>query len=253
MALRLPRGICEYYGRNVDKIPKLLKDGKIPISAARFIQSRLKYGDEFSDLWTYTDTSDLVVYPKGDSKNIYTLLTVDNQNRITDNGKRALELIKSDNLASNYGAVVEQLDDLKGKNLIKIPKNRIITGQYFTQKQVLDELVWRVLTRHPDEVPAEFAEDRDLLREYFSEVALRTKNPENMALFIENSLKDKTTLKAWCVCRLGNRSGANGGGDLGGGYGRFLGLAPEALLRAKRRRWLRAKFKSHILKVIVNK
>ena len=228
--LSLPKGLNEHYGKNVDKMPELLKAGEVPASAARIMQARLKQGGEFPDLWTnWYDTSDLVVYPQANDKEIYVLLTVNNTGQITENGRTALELIKKGNLASNYGVIVERLGDLGRKGLIKVPMKKIKTDTYLTQKQILGQQVWRILARDPNEVSAEFVEDKNLLRDYASEVQRRTKSSENMALYIGESLDDKTTLKAWCVSRLVDGSVAYGGGNLGNDGGRLVGLAPEAL------------------------
>jgi len=227
--LSLPKGLNEHYGKNVDKMPELLKAGEVPASVARIMQARLKQGNEFPDLWNkWYDSSDLVIYPKGNDKEVYVLLTVNNKGQITENGRTALELIREDNLASNYGGIVERIGDLGRKGVIKVPVKKIKTETYLTQKQILGQQVWRILARDPNEVSAEFAEDGNLLRDYVSEVQRRTGEKENMALYIGESLDDKTTLKAWCVNRLESRSGAGGRGDLDDD-GRLVGLAPEAL------------------------
>jgi len=138
-----------------------------------------------------------------------------------------VEDVTSDNLASNRGAVVEQLKDLGRKGLIKVPRSKITTERDLTRDQVLDEQVWRILARHPNEVPAGFAEDKELLRKYFNKVASRTKDSKNMTLYVGDSLKDQTTLKAWYVYGLEYRSYADGGSGLVNG--RLLEIAPEAL------------------------
>lgn len=220
----------EHYGRNVDKMPELLESGEVPASVARIMQARLKQGNESPDLWkNWYDTSDLVIYPKENDKDIYVLLAVNNKGQITKNGRNALELIRKDNLASNRGAIVEQLKELRGEGLIKVPRKKIKTETYLTKKQILGQQIWRILARHPDEVPSKFSEDKNLLRAYSGEVEGRTGNSENMALYIGDSLKDKTILKAWCVDWLVGRSNADGWNDLDSDYGRLVGLAPEAL------------------------
>jgi len=227
--LSLPQGMNEHYGRNVDKMSKLLKAGETPMSVSGIMRARLEQGNDFPDLWNnWHDTSDLVVYPKGNDKEVYVFLTTDNQGQITQNGKRALELIRSDNLASNCGAVVEQLRDLGRKGLIKIPRSKITSGNYFTGNQILDEQVWRIFARHPDEVSGAFAEDSNLLKEYEEQVRAKTGQNTNMALYLGDSLKNQTTLKAWYVDWLVSRSYASGRLGLGVGNGRLLGIAPEA-------------------------
>ncbi|MBT4166255.1 hypothetical protein HOE04_04425 [archaeon] len=227
--LNLPKEINERYGKNIDKMPRLLGAGEVPISVSGIMQARLEQGNEFPDLWNnWYDTSDLVVYTEGNNKELYVFLTVDNQGKITKNGRKALELIRQDNLASNHGAIVEQLKDLGRKGLIKVPRNKITTENYLTRDQVLDEQVWRILARDSNEVHEDFAEEDGLLGKYFDEVASRTKDPKNMALYVGDSLKDQTTLKAWCVDWLGYRSFAYGRNDLDDDNGRLLGIAPEA-------------------------
>jgi len=140
-----------------------------------------------------------------------------------------VEDVTSDNLASNRGAVVEQLKDLGRKGLIKVPRSKITTKSYLTKDEVLDQQVWRILARHPNEVPAGFAEDKELLGKYFNEVASRTKDSKNMILYVGDSLKDQTTLKAWYVDGLEYRSNAGGENVLDFDIGRLLGIAPEAL------------------------
>jgi len=80
------------------------------------------------------------------------------------------------------------------------------------------------LARHPDEVPTGFAEDRTLLERYSSEVKSRTGKPKNMAIYVDVSLKDRTTLKAWCFVRLEYRSRSNAGTYLDSDCGRFVGI-----------------------------
>jgi hypothetical protein len=238
---RLPKGMNEYYGRNVDKMPGLLRAGEVPMYVARLMKERLSQGDKFPDLWSYADTSDLPVYPQSEKfgDDVYTFLTVNTQGQIAnEQARQALELITSDNLAGNYGAVVpdEMFEELRDKGdkigLIKIPRKRITTETYLTKDKVLNGLSWRVLARNPDEVPAEYAEAQELLREYFDAVSSRTKQDKNMAIYVGDSLKDKTTLKAWVVGRA-DRDGRSGAGarlNLVNWYGRLVGLAPEVLV-----------------------
>jgi len=228
--LRLPKGMNEYSGKNVYKMQELLENSEVPMSVSGIMKSRLKQGIEFHDLWAYgNNTSDLVVYPKENYKEVYVFLTTNNQGQITKNGRKALDLIKFDNLASNNGAVVEQLKDLGRKGLIKVPRNKITHGNYLPKDRILDEQVWRILARHPDEVPAEFAEDKELLKEYSKEVEFRTENSKNMALYIGNSLKNQTTLKMWYISGLLYGSNAGSMHDLNSGDGCLLGIAPDAL------------------------
>lgn len=229
MSLLLPKGMREYYGRNIDTMPKILKAGETPMWTAKLLEKRLYHGDEYSDLWDYFDSSDLVVYPKGNDKEIYLLLTADNKGKISKNGRDALRLIKEGNLASNYLAIVKNLDELKGNNLIKIPLNDIIIGQGLTQEEILSEQLLRIVARHPDEVSSEFAGDKYLLQEYAKKVKSKTKKSKNMSIYLGESLKDKTSFGPLVVGELECGSQLRCWYGLGNSNGRFVGLAPEAL------------------------
>ncbi len=216
MALKLPKGMDEHYGRNVDKMPELLKSGRVPMSVSGIMQTRLRQGNKFPNLWNnYFDTSDLVIYPKRNNKDIYILLTVDNQEKITKKGKKALELI-TNNYTSNNGSTIEQ-------GLIKVPRNKVTTETYLTKDQVLNEQIWRILARHPDEVPAGFAKDKKLLGKYFDEVASRTNSLKNMTLYPRNSSEDKTILRMWCIYGIENMSTASGKEPMVSNFGRLIG------------------------------
>ena len=231
----LPKGMNEHYGRNVDRMPALLRTVEVPMSAARLMKARLEQGANTPDLWNnYFDTSDLVVYPKGNDKNVYFLLTVDNQGDVTPNGRKALDLIRPGNLASNYGAKVDKISSLGRKGLIKVSRNGLTTDRYLSQEQALNEVAWRILSRHPDEVPTAFAEDKALLKEYEARVRSKTRQGENMAVYLGDSLADENTLKAWCVYWLEGGSVAFGRCYLDGSNGRFVGIAPEAQVASGR-------------------
>jgi len=227
--VRLPKGMNEHYGKNIDGMPQLLKARESPMSVATLMKARLQQGEEFPDLWNcWYDTSDLVVYPKGNDKEVYFLLTVDNQGKVTGNGRKALELIRPENLASNYGAKVDKIGSLGRKGVIKVDKSKITTETRLTQEQALNEVAWRILARHPNEVPKAFAEDEALLKEYKSRVKSKTGQSTNMAIYLGDSVDDEHTLKAWYVSGLVDRSIAYGWDDLGS-LGRLVGIAPEAL------------------------
>lgn len=231
MAITLPKGMKEYYGRNIDRMPEILKAGEIPMSASALMKYRINQGEDFPDLWNcWYDTSDLIIYPKGNNKEVYFLLAVNNKGKITKNGRKALELIRPGNLASNYGAIVDNIEQLEGKNLIKVSKDKLTTEKYLTREQVLNELTWRILTRYPDEVPKDFAESKNLLEDYEAKISSKTRENTNMAVYLGNSLKDVNILKAWCVYWLEYRSYAYGRYNLDNGSGRFVGICQESLI-----------------------
>jgi hypothetical protein len=217
-----------YSGRNVDAMPRLLADGRIPMSASQLMHYRINESDKFSDWKNYFDTSDLIAYSsKGDGK-VKFILTVDKSGKITENGRRALELINPD-LKRRSGAIELVGDQYQTLDGIEVATGNLgRTGSWLTQGEILGNKAWRILARHPDEVPAEFAEDSNLLKEYSNWVANQTGDNKNMAVYVD-SLGKSPKLRAWYVYGLEFRSDAYGGNDLGIGYGRLLGIAPEAL------------------------
>jgi len=77
MALKLnatPEAYKEFYGRNVEQMPKLIAEGRVPMNASQLMQRRLDYRNgpaEVKTAWmdNYFDTGDAVVYhPNGDVK-----------------------------------------------------------------------------------------------------------------------------------------------------------------------------------------
>ena len=82
---------------------------------------------------------------------------------------------------------------------------------------------------HPDEVPEEFAEDPNLMRESYRWVKGKTKQDTNMSVYLDNNSKD-TKLMAFFIGSLGSRSRLNGRYNLDDDVGRLVGyLAPEVL------------------------
>ena len=217
-----------YGGRNVDAMPRLLSDGRTPMSASQLMRYRINESDKFSDWKNYFDTSDLIAYSsKGDGK-VKFVLTVDKTGKITENGRTALELINPDSKRKS-GAIELAGDQYQTLDGIEVATGNLgRTGSRLTQGEILGNKAWRILARHPDEVPADFAEDANLLKEYSSWVANQTGDNKNMAVYVD-SLGKSPKLRAWYVNRLECRSLAYGRIDLDGGDGRLLGIAPEAL------------------------
>ncbi len=114
-------------------------------------------------------------------------------------------------------------DSLKGSGVISFARNEI-------GGRGLDNRVWRILMRDSNEVPAEFAYNKaqtlDAVQRTIKGVkAKRLTNP--MEVYLDDSEKS-AKLRAWYVGGLESSSFAGGRGDLGRGYGRFVGKAPEA-------------------------
>ncbi|MEK6926104.1 MAG: hypothetical protein AABW50_02395 [Nanoarchaeota archaeon] len=214
-----------YEGRNVDAMPKLLADGRVPMSTVQLMIYRIGQSDAFSEWETnYFDTSDLIAYDAKDNGKAKFILTVNKDGKIAD--RKTLELINPD--SKLISGALELGDNYSALNGIEVARGNLgEIEKYMTKDEILGNKVWRILARHPDEVPAEFAEDPQLLGEYVSWVQSQTNNENNMTVYVD-SLGKSPKFRAWCVDRLDNGSSASGRIDLGNDGGRFVGIAPEA-------------------------
>ncbi len=215
-----------YGGRNVDAMPRLLAEDRVPMSASQLMNYRMNESERFSDWLNYFDTSDLIAYGSKEDGKVRFILTIDKNGKIRANGRKALELINPQ-AKLNSGAV-ELGDEYGSLEGIEVAVGNLErSGEYLTQDEILGNKVWRILARHPDEVPSEFAEDPNLLREYSTWVANQTGADKNMAVSVD-SLSKSPKLRGWFVLGLDSWSYASGGCSLDYVDGRFVGLAPEA-------------------------
>ncbi len=191
-----------FYGSNVRQMPKLLAQGKVPVSVAYVMKERLNGNKEMVS--TYWDTSDLVAYDsKKNQDNLKFLLTVDNKNQITEQGRKVLELIHYDNKSIFEGSIKigDQYKEMVGEGFIEVARKDLgKIENRLTQSEILNSKAWRILARHPDEVPKEFAEDKKLLGEYVKWIQNQTNDTKNMGVFLDSQGKE-AKLRAWCVSR----------------------------------------------------
>ena len=213
-----------YSGRNIDQIPLMLAQGVVPFSVAGFMRNRNGIMGQFGNI--YVDTSDLVAYGgKKASDQVKMILTVDNQSRITDNGRKTLELISPSQKRRN-GAITltgELYDGLNGPGVITLTRNEI-------EGYGLDNRAWRILMRDSNEVPAEFAYDKAQTLEAVQRTidGVRAKGLDNPMGVCLDGFEKHAKLRAWCVSALGAGSGARGWINLDNVGGCFVGIAPEA-------------------------
>lgn len=216
-------------GRNTEQMPLLLGEGRSPWSAARFMRERIDHSDQFSDLRSYLGVSDLVAYDSNKrGTDVKFILTVDKNGKVTEQGRKALGLIKPNvKLTSDYA--VNAGDDYDSLPGIVVARTDLgILERDLTEAEILGSKAWRILARHPDEVPAEFAEDENLLGEYVGWLKGQTKQDTNMGVYLDSN-SDIAKLRAFCVGRLDDRSRLGGWSNLSSDYGRLVGyLAPEA-------------------------
>lgn len=222
----------EFYGRNTEQMPKLLADGRIPMSFAMLMNKRISDGDALTDWNTnYFDTSDLIAYSTGDK--VKFILTVDANGNITETGKYLLGLINPEYSPKNGAIILTNIayDGLKGAGIIEVKsKNLGELEKWLTLEQITEHKTWRILARHPDEVPKEFAERKDLLKDYANYVKSKTCYDTNMGVYPDINEASHAKLRAWSAYRLNwsHKSDADGRSNLGADNDLLVGLAPEA-------------------------
>ena len=203
----------EFYGRNVEQMPKLIADGRVPMNVSQLMQRRLdvrnseaKVKGSYMD--NYFDTGDAVMYhPDGRVKIVLDSQTLRDMAPETQRVGGAL-LIGED-----------VYNTLEGEEFKKGKLGKV--HEALSRKDVKAHPVWKVLAR-----------DQGLLNDYadyiFAEGKERFDYDTTMGVY-PDSAGDNPKMRAWCVIRLVNRSSADGGDYLVSGDGRFVGIAPEAL------------------------
>jgi len=204
----------EFYGRNVEQMPKLIADGRVPMSVAGLMQRRLDVRNSDVDvkssyLDNYFDTGDAVAYhPDGRAKIVLDSQTLRDITPQSELRNGALVLTED-----AYNA-------LQGEEFKKGKLGKVNDG--LSRADVKSHPVWKVLAR-----------DQALLDDYvdyiFTEGKQRFNYDTAMGVYPSSEQGKTPELGAWYVNWLGVRSGAIGRLHLDDGDGRFLGIAPEAL------------------------
>ncbi len=207
----------EFYGKTIDQMPELIKQGRIPMSVKGLMERRLQVADyKNEDLkqayWlNYFYTGDAVVrHPDGRVKIV---LDSDHLRRLNPESKLL-----------NDGLILTN-DDYKRLNgdEFKADEFEKHNGKSLTQKQVNENPIWKVLARDPN-----------LLKEYAAKTFAMAKAEgqfnynKNMSLYLP-SAQEKPIMRLWCVWWLSGRSNAYGS-SLDVSDGRLVGVAPEALV-----------------------
>ena len=210
----------EFYGRNVEQMPKLIADGRVPMNTAQLMQRRLdvinsdaKVKSSYMD--NYFDTGDAVVYhPDGRVKIVLDSETLREMTPDTRRVGGALLLTED-----VYNA-------LEGEEFKKGKLGKV--NDWMSREDVKAHPVWKVLAR-----------DQALLNDYtdfiFGEYQPRFAKDSDlddlklMGIYPGFANGTAPEMRAWYVRGLEDRSVAVGWGYLDGDRGRFLGIAPEAL------------------------
>lgn len=216
MSLRLnqtPETFKEFHGRNIEQMPLLIAEGRIPLSVNGLMQRRLDVRNASNDVesfWmdNYFDTGDTVVYhPDGRVK-----IVLDSQ---------YLREMTPETQRNSGGLIItpEQYDMMDGLEFKKGELGKV--NDRLLMKDVKSHPVWKVLAR-----------DSALLNDYvdyiFAEGKQRFGYNTAMGVYPISAQRNTPEMRAWVVSRLENWSGVVGRFNLGNGVGRFVGVAPEA-------------------------
>ena len=203
----------EFYGPSIKMMPKLIADGRVPLSAAGLMRRRLETITASADLkaaWWDNGFSlgDAIAYhPDGRVKMVL--------------GAQALRSINPQSTPTDGALVLEDgvYESLPGT---EFRRNKLgMTGKELIKRQVLNSPVWNVLAH----------EDSRLLSEYTKAVFSKTEElydyHKNMDVYIANA-PNVPIMRPWCVDRLYSGSMARGVDHLDDYGNRLVGVAPGA-------------------------
>ena len=161
----------EYVGIKSNKIHQLIDDSRVPLSIFEIMKRRIDTKEEaiaIKSSWfdNYFDSSDFVIYPDDPQNNkIKILLSVDNKSNITSEGKKAFDGVYSlKNLDFGHMYIGDLSDELKGIEISKKELGKL--DCMLRYDEIMNSKLWRIISRNPDEVPAELAYDQDIFQEY---------------------------------------------------------------------------------------
>lgn len=200
----------EFYGQNVKQMPKLIAEGRVPMNTAQLMQKRLDVRNsdpKVKDPWmnNYFDTGDGIVYhPDGRVK-----VVLDSQHLrdMTPESPR------------NGGALIigeDVYNTLEGEEFKKGKLGKV--NERMSKADIKADPKWKVLAR-----------EQALLDDYADYIFAEGNYDTAMGVYTGSANGDTPEMRAWYVNRLGSRSTAYGRYDLDLDYGRFVGIAPEAL------------------------
>ena len=204
-SIELPQGLrAEYNGRILDAIPDVVTDKKQYCSTAQIMEFRLKYGDEFPDLWKHDFyTSDLSVRNSRYFRELahHTFFLFDKDGNLTTLGEKTAPQFKTINLLpedSTYiGINGVERGARSGIHRILLPRKN--SDHYDRNYGKGMNRLWHVLSRHPDHVQPAFVADKYLLYEYEKEVKRRTGSLGTIDINFGPLLEDTTYCTVWGI------------------------------------------------------
>jgi len=214
-----------YYGKNTEQMPKLLAEGKEPMSMAHLMEQRLKVrqtgiDQEQHDAWwaNYFNNADLW------------LRHPDKGGKIVPYNAQVLQFLqqylKPETKLVDYALPLPDgfFEAVEGGLELKTAEIELLHSKGYTPREAKKSKVWNILAQsqkrldsYVDAVAQETGRERDLMNIYFGQASR------------------VPTGRLWYVGSRNYGSLTNGYDNLADGYGRLVGVAPEAHVgRAKK-------------------
>ncbi len=220
MALALLKTDKEFYGRNIEEMPKLIIEGRTPLTVQGLIQRRLQVIDSqnqslIDSYWNnYFDTGDaLLQHPNG---NIKVVLDSSYLRNITPKSK----LFHGGLVLTPNEYVRLDVPEFVARDLERY------TRKSWRATQVTDNPIWLTLARDPK-----------LLKEYTTKMFALTKEKYNineiMRIYL-SPVQERPILRSAFVRRLYDRSDVDGFTNIDSDDGRLLGVEAQEEQSIKR-------------------
>jgi len=219
-----------YEGRNVDRMPDLVKNGRVPMSSRAVMTRRLevlnhkaetpqekKANEEVKDSWfnMYVDTGDGVFYhPDGSVKMV---LDAPIMRELTPESPLIAEALR---LGANKDESIARYEALDGQEFKRDDLGTL--GTLLTPAQAKKHPVWKVLA----------GGDQDLLNEYVDAVFKVYGISQGMTVYVDSS-REVAYGRLWCL-GFNYYSCAGGYGSLDGNDGRLVGVSAGGALEVPR-------------------
>ena len=224
---------ANFYGTVIEIMPRLVAEGRVLMPTFSLMRRKLETSTltNITQLAKQTCLSDCVVtadapvyHPDGTMKialETEYLRQLNKKSRLV-NGVLVLE-----------DGAYEGIDD---RLKLTAEEIRDYTGRHLSRKDALDNRIWRILARHPDEVPREYAyaEGAELLEEYVGAVyKYGISDDLRMGINVTSPKHPMPTMRFWNIHGFGNKSVARGWEKLDEGIYHAIGVIPRAKLKHK--------------------
>ncbi len=201
----------EFYGRNTEQMPKLIAEGRVPMSVAELMQRRLEIRNSDTKVKSfYMDdhfvTGDGIIYnPNGMVKIV---LNSQHLRDMTPESPR------------NDGKLVLTVEDYNALQGEEFRQDNIREDDWFSRADVKAHPIWKALARN-----------QTLLNDYTDYIFTEGNYNVAMGIFLSWAYFNGKTpeMIAWSVGGLEKRSDGFSRGVLTSDHGRLLGIAPWML------------------------